>query len=31
MTVEAHRALDAFGSDADRLREIADYLLAREF
>jgi geranylgeranyl diphosphate synthase type II len=31
ITVEAHRALDAFGSDADRLREIADYLLAREF
>lgn len=31
ITVEAHRALDPLGSDADRLREIADYLLAREF
>ncbi len=31
ITVEAHRALDPLGSDANRLREIADYLLAREF
>ena len=31
LTAQAHSALDLFGQRADRLREIADYLLNREY
>jgi geranylgeranyl diphosphate synthase type II len=31
LTARAHRSLEAFGAKAARLREIADYLLAREY
>jgi geranylgeranyl diphosphate synthase, type II len=31
LTTQAHRALDTLGADADVLRALADYLLAREY
>src|SRR5205085_9282820 len=31
LTNAAHRALSSFGHEAERLREIADYLLEREY
>jgi hypothetical protein len=31
ITAEALKALEPFGSNGDRLRQIAGYLLAREF